>query len=155
MTTENEPDDGPAQAGRPKKACAAEVERRVNRVIDLLLGGAGYADITQVASSEGWPLGERHMREYMRRASDILKEQNKKDREEVLSLHLARRERLYAMCLNNGELKTALDVLKDLAEVQGLYPPKATVATSNVNVRQQGAPMSDAELDAILGGQQP
>src|SRR4051812_4933953 len=100
------------------KATQAEVERRVNHVVDLLLNGAGYSDISQVAAQEGWPLGERHLRECLARATAVLQEQNRKDRQELLSLHLARRERLYALCLNNGEFRVALEVLRDSAELQ-------------------------------------
>jgi hypothetical protein len=44
--------------------------------------------------------------------------------------HLAQRANVYAKALSAGDYRTALAVLKDTAELQGLYPPKKIAPTT-------------------------
>jgi hypothetical protein len=45
-------------------------------------------------------------------------------RKKLLRRHLAQRRTLYARAVNNGELRTALAVARDEAELLGLYPAR-------------------------------
>lgn len=50
-------------------------------------------------------------------------EASRRDRKQLLGRHLMQRRALYARCLKQGDHRTALNVLKDEADLQGLYPP--------------------------------
>ena len=144
---------------RPKKrdgradgrASKLEVEQRVGLVLQVLTMGSGFAGVQQLNTAKGWRLGWRRLREYMRLAREILLEQAAERRAGALEVALARREHLYLLALKADQLKVAADVLKDSAELEGLYPPKATTAEVNLNSMVKGSPISDTQLDKILG----
>ena len=147
------PDDAPeTPEKKPKKttprATAAEVDARVSKVFDLILGGAIFGDILQFASESAWNLTDRQLREYISRATTLIREHRERDRDTLVSQHLAMRSRLYAVAVQGGEIASALRILQDQAALEGLYPPQATVAEINVN--QKGQPVSDAEVDAAI-----
>ncbi|MDB5312179.1 MAG: hypothetical protein JWO38_6381 [Gemmataceae bacterium] len=100
----------------------AEIARRVEEVLRIRLDGAQYHDVMQYATEKGWDLKERQVREYIRRADELLVERQEKKRRRTVALHLARREALYARTVNSADYRTALAVLADLAKLQGLYP---------------------------------
>ena len=62
----------------------------------------------------------------MGKADDILAERQERKLRPLVALHVARREALYARCVNAADYRSALAVLQDLAKLQGLYPePKS------------------------------
>ena len=135
------------------RSTEAEVESRVSQVLGLLVSGAGFMEIQHYSAQKGWNLSDRPLKEYMSRATNLLAEHEEEDRKLLVALHQARRNRLYALALQAHEYRTALEILKDSAEMEGLYPPKGI--TAEIGVTRRGAPMSDEELDTILNGQQP
>lgn len=131
--TPNEP-----EASKPKRsrqASDSEVIRRVYAVLDLLLGGAEPSDIYQFSAAQQWSVADRHVREYIRRARLIMKEQFEEDRETRIRRHVAMRYRLFAAAVNAGEIKAAHGILADLATLEGLYPAKQ--ATLTVEAKQE------------------
>ncbi len=74
-----------------------------------------------------------------------------KSRSRNLKMGIAQRNHLYANCVLIGDYKTALAVLIDIAQIQGLYPDKKLVVWDE---RKAGdvATLTDAELMEIATG---
>jgi hypothetical protein len=104
------------------KANKAEVEKRVKEVLDLILAGAEHWDVVQYSAENNWGVRSRQLRKYVARAYQHITETIEKDRDKLISRHIAQRRNLYARALNMGDLRTALAVAKDESELLGLYP---------------------------------
>lgn len=113
------------------KADRATIRRRVDEVLRLLLDGKTVPEICQDASVIGWGVGERTVRRYAARAFESLADITEKKRRQLFGQHRIRREVLYQQARASGELGVALAILKDDAELLGLYPSK-TVNTNSV-----------------------
>ena len=123
--------------GRKAKASKATVELRLREVLRIRLDGAGIWDVTEyVAEQEAtegspWklaedekPLSRRQIERYVQRADRLIAESTRESRKRSVRRHLARRERMYGAAMNAGDVRTALAVLQDEAQLRGLYPPK-------------------------------
>jgi len=116
----------------PAKADKATVAKRVDEVLRLIVAGASlYPDIVHYASENGWNVGERQLRNYLAQARQRIVAALDEDRPHLLNRHLAQRHDLYARSVSNGDLRTALAVLQDEAELLSLYPPKTTKVQFN------------------------
>jgi hypothetical protein len=113
-----------AAAKAKKKAETAEVALRVEEVLRIRLDGAQYHDVVQFAAEKKWDLKERQIREYMRRADELLVDRQDKSRKKVIARHLAQRQALYARAVNAADYRTALAILDSDAKLRGLYPEK-------------------------------
>jgi hypothetical protein len=100
----------------------------------MLLDGAEFAEIRQFASDSGWNVTDRQLWRYQRAAYRKVVKITERDRVGLLGRHLMQRRSLYARALKANDLRTALQVLRDEAELQGLYPKKDQAA--NVNLVQ-------------------
>jgi len=103
------------------KATNTTVAQRIEEILRIRLDGAQFHDIVQYCAEKGWGLKERQLRNYIRRADELLVERREKSRKRCLAMHLARREALYARAVNAADHRTALAVLTDLARLQSLY----------------------------------
>ena len=112
---------------KPNKAIN---DQRVTEVMQLLLQGAEFNEIRQYAANKGWGLTDRQVRRHInvayQRTTDILEQKQ----EELLSRHLMQRRGLYARCLKAEDLRTALQVLHDEAQLLGLYPARKIAPTT-------------------------
>lgn len=106
--------------GKPTKA---ETANRLRDVAKLMVAGAEFAEIRQFASERQWGVTDRSIRRYMEKAYKRMAEASKRDSKQLLGRHLMQRRALYARCLKQGDHRTALNVLKDEANLQGVYPP--------------------------------
>src|SRR5262245_16486202 len=99
------------------------LRRRVEAVLDLLCQGALFHQIRHYASKQEppWNVSDRQLRRYIRAAHKRLARILDKDRERLLNLHIARREHLYGRSLLMNDCPTTSRVLKDQAELLGLY----------------------------------
>jgi hypothetical protein len=113
---------------------------RVQEVYKLLLAGAEFAEISQYASERHWNVGERQVRRYMEIAYRRMADSIKRDRKQLLGRHLMQRRSLYARCLKNSDLRTALQTLRDEADLQGLYPPTKIAPTTPDGTRPYPGP---------------
>jgi hypothetical protein len=104
------------------KATQAEIAKRVDEVLQVRLAGGGFPEILQYAAENGWEVQERQLWEYVRRSNDLVAQSLEKDRGQRLLLHLAQRRLLYHKALEVGDLRTALAVLRDSAQLEDLYP---------------------------------
>jgi hypothetical protein len=121
MATKRKPD---AAAKAKKRADAAEAARRVGEVLRIRLDGAQYHDVVQFAAENGWGIQERQLREYIRRADELLVGRQDKSRKRVIARRLSQREALFARAVNAADYRTALAILTDLDKLQGHYPEK-------------------------------
>jgi hypothetical protein len=106
------------------KSTQATVKQRVSEVLRLRLLGAEFYDIVQHASENGWGVGERQLWNYIAKADDLLEASLETDRDKLLRRHVAQRQALFARAMSVSDYGNARAVLKDLAELLGLYPAK-------------------------------
>lgn len=121
------------------------VRQRITEVLQLVLHGAETADIRQYASENGWGVSDRQLYRYVEEAYKEIAPILDRDRQELLARHYMQRRALFARCMKLNDYKTALQVLKDEAELQGLYPAKKIAPTS-----PDGTEPYDGGLAAIL-----
>ncbi len=112
------------------KSDKATVSRRVQDVVRLLLAGAEFAEIRQYASALEWGVSDRQLRRYVERAYKRLAKSTARDRDQLLGRHLMQRRALYARSIKGNDLRTALQILRDEANLQGLYPPTKIAPTT-------------------------
>lgn len=126
-----------AKKPKKKKSEEATVAARVEEVLRIRLDGAQFHDVLQYASEKRWGLTDRQVRTYMRRADDLLVERREKSRKRLLAQHLARRETLYARCVNAADYRSALAMLDSSARMQGLFPdPKELKELAKLTLEQ-------------------
>ncbi len=104
------------------KSAKITVAARVNDAFRLLLVGAEFADIRQYASEHDWGVSDRQVRRYVEMAHKRFAKASQRDRKQLLGRHLAQRRALYARAIKSGDLRSALQVLRDEAALEGLYP---------------------------------
>ncbi len=111
------------------KADKSTILRRTQDVLRLLLAGAEFEDIRQYASDQGWTLSDRQLRRYQEQAYRRVAVATHRDATQLLGRHLMQRRALYARALKTEDLRTALQVLRDEAALEGLYPNKTIAPT--------------------------
>jgi len=134
------------------KSTKAEVARRVNEVLKLRLGGAEFPDIREYAAApeQAWGVSDTQLWRYIRAADALCKDYFDARADHLLNRHLMQRRTLYAHAMSAGDHRTALAVLKDEAELEGLYPPKKVAPTDPSGEKEYGGGLSDAErLSAV------
>jgi hypothetical protein len=130
------------------KSTKAEVQKRVEEVFKLRLGGAEFADIVQYAAApeQDWGVSERQLWNYLRAADQLVKDRFDARAEHLLNRHILQRRTLYAHAMGAGDFRTALAVLQDEAKLEGLYPAARTELTG-----KGGAPMALHIVEEIVG----
>jgi hypothetical protein len=144
------------------KATRATVQRRVEEVLRIRLDGAAFWDVREYArekeqeegspwflSEGGKPLSDGQLWRYIAQADKLAAKNFRASRKKMLRRHLLRRENLFGKCCVSGDYRTALAVLRDLAELEGLYPPRK-IAPTNPAGDQPYDPLSDEERLAAL-----
>ena len=107
------------------KSTKAEIRRRVEEIVRLRLAGAELVpDIVQYAASQNWQVRRRMLWNYVDRADRIIARGVEKDRQKLLARHLRQRRLLFARALEQGDIRAALAVARDEAELEALYPPQ-------------------------------
>ena len=115
----------------------AEYLKRVDAILRIRLAGAQFHDVMQFVAEKQWGLKERQVRNLMRAADNLLAQNLQSSRPRIIALHFGRRELLYARALHEGDLRTALSVLRDSAELAGLYESEEKRATEKERQRGQ------------------
>ena len=132
------------------KSDKATMQQRVNEILTIRLQGAEFSDIVQYASEKEWGVGERQLRNYVRQSDALLAETLERDREKLLNRPSPSGGGSYARCMAVSDYSNARAVLKDEAELLGLYPAKKVEASG-----PQGGPipvevMTDDELRSTI-----
>lgn len=142
------------------KATNAKVIARTHDMLRAILDGAESWDILEYVRKQEsdpkscWhpepgekPLCRASVYLYAERAEELIDKTCEPDRRQLIKKHEKRRIRLYAQAVARGNLKVAATVMKDLAELQGLYPPKKTELSG-----QGGGPVILQIVEEIVGG---
>jgi hypothetical protein len=121
--------------GRAKQPDKALMRRRVEEILQIRLDGASVweccAFVREKEAEEGsaWrlaegdkPLSDASLRRYLRLADDLMDQDFGASRKRLRRRHLAQRRNLYAKAVSQGDVRAALAVLRDEAELLGLYP---------------------------------
>ncbi len=118
-----------------KKPTNAVVNARVEEVLRIRLDGAELWDVREYVREKSaeagsiWEaetcLSDAQLYRYMARADKLIALSCRSSRKRLLRRHLAQRRNLYAKSVNTGDLRTALSVLHDEAQMLRLYddPP--------------------------------
>ena len=125
------------------KATKAQTQARVEEVLRIRLDGAEVWDLREYVREKeqeagsvwelppgGKPLSDSQLWRYLAKADRLIAESCRASRKKVLRQHLAQRRNLYAKAVSSGDYRTALAVLRDEAELQGIYPPKKIAPTT-------------------------
>jgi hypothetical protein len=138
----------------------AQAEARVNDLLRILLDGAepGWDLCEFVRDQEreegscwyvgegGKPLSYSQIRRYAAKAEKLIARSCRTSRKQLLRQHQAMRRSLYAKAVSQGDVRAAAAVLKDLAELQGLYPAKNVALTG-----KDGKPMVLNIIEQVVG----
>ena len=106
-----------------KKADKQESDRRVLQVSEWLLDGESTYKIVQYCT-EKWEIEERQARVYITKARKKWDEIYEKDFNNNVNWHLIARRKLFNKCIKENDRSTALNTIKDIAAIQGLYELK-------------------------------
>jgi hypothetical protein len=125
-------------ANEPKsKASRAEVTERVAEVLRIRLDGAAFHDVVAHAKEKGWNVSERQCGRYLAQADDLLAKRRERSRNRSISLHLARREGLFARALNAADYRTALAILDSTAKLQNLFESERQLKDLNAALTEK------------------
>jgi hypothetical protein len=106
-----------------RKATKAETQKRVDEVFQLRLHGAELPDLVQFSSEKAWNIGPRQLRKYIAKADRLMTEILNRNREQLFGRHVLQRRAIFARCMKINDYKTALQVLRDEAQLEGMYAP--------------------------------
>lgn len=127
------------------KADTAAVALRVEEVLRIRLDGGQFHDVVQYVAEKEWGLKDRQLRTYIRRADDLLVEQQDADRRRIIARHFAQRQTLYARAVNAADYRTALAILSDEAKLRGLYASDKDIRDLLKLAAEQGAKIRELE----------
>jgi hypothetical protein len=120
------------------KATKAQAEARTRDILRIMLDGAEpgwdiceYVREQEQQEGSHWYVGEgesplsySQIRRYVQKAEELIRESCRTSRKKLIRRHEAMRRALYAKAVSQGDIRAAMTVLKDLADLQGIYPPK-------------------------------
>lgn len=111
-------------ADKPTEAVFTD---RVTMVYTDLVNGKRRAEILQYASI--WDVTPRTIDNYISRANTMLEQEAETVRQREMGKALARYNGLYKAAMDTGDVKTALDVQKEISRFLGLVAPTRTEIT--------------------------
>jgi len=103
----------------------SKTKERTSTIVTEILNGRSHRSIV-VEYSDKWGIGWRSMYRYVKLAEKEIKLHYQKSNKMKIEWHIVNRFRLFASAKDNGELMTALHILKDLGMLQGLYDQLGT-----------------------------
>lgn len=121
------------------------LDKRVRAVMEWMMQGFMTKDIITQCTNQ-WGVDQRQCYKYIKEAKKIFVKVTEEDIKERLAFHIAARMNLY-----NGiegkktprGAKAALEILKDIADLEGYYMQKVDVTT-------QGNPIHSQEIVTTL-----
>ncbi len=94
--------------------------QRIREITNLLINGNSRDSIVQY-SSENWSIGERQTDKYIQKAKEVIETSIIKSISYDYAKAVSRYEELYKHCIERKDFKTATNINKELANLQGLY----------------------------------
>lgn len=129
-----------------KKPTDALLEERVTEVQKYLLNG--YTRDYILKATKAWNVTSRTIDNYIKAATDIIREINVSEREDNLAMIVQNQWEVFRACKTANNIGEARKVLMDIAKLRGL-----DVQIINAFVSERPlASISDEELDQALGG---
>jgi hypothetical protein len=106
------------------KANKAEVQRRTNVILDLLLDGLRRHEVLQYASKQtDWSLSDRQIDEYISRANEAIENHRSEERAKRINKTEMRLEKLLTRALSKQDHRLVRLVLEDIRKLFGLDAP--------------------------------
>jgi hypothetical protein len=124
------------------KATDAEVEARIDRIVELVLEGATRSVIVRHCA-ENWGVSTRQSEEYLSRAWELIKEANDGSRPQKVSRHLKRLDRLANMAARDGQYSAAIKAYELQAKIMG-------IEMAPMEHEERLPDVSNEELDRVL-----
>ena len=111
------------------KSTRSETMQRVEQVMLIMLDGGELHDIREFAKSTGegktpWNVSTSSLRRYMEKAWKLIERSREKDRGKLFARHIQSRRRMQAKALEQGDIRAAHALARDIAELEGMYPQK-------------------------------
>jgi hypothetical protein len=141
------------------KPTQAILRQRLDEVYAIRVDGATIHDVRryvaekEAAGEQPWtipdggrPVSERTLWRYIQQTDRMMDEVSRESRKRMRRRHLAQRRNLYAKALAQGDIKAALSVLRDEAELLNLYPARKTQVTG-----KGGGPVVLHVTEEIIG----
>jgi hypothetical protein len=107
------------------RSTKAQVRQRVEAVLEVRLSGAEFSDLRRFAQENGWRVSDGQLWRYVRKTDAILAQTLERDREKIFNRHIGQRRALFARAMSVSDYPTCLRILKDEAELFGLYPARS------------------------------
>lgn len=132
--------------------CHGKVEKefRLHKVHHLMLKGYSAWDIQRYGERKGWDVTYMTTRHYMNLVLERMKGHQFRHRSALLIKHVAMRELLYQRLYHLGEYAQCLAVLKDLAQIQGMYIEKKEVELKGAVGLLDLKNMTNAQLESFI-----
>jgi len=116
---------------------AALLQKRINYVYRELLEGALPSDLCRFMT-DTWKVTNRTAERYISRAQDKIKSEAKAARKDLFEYHFMARRQMRKEVWDLGLHRLAHQILKDEAELFGLYAPKEIIVTWQEQARAAG-----------------
>jgi hypothetical protein len=110
------------------RSTKAELQRRIEEVFRLRLGGAGFLDVRDFARApeQSWNVSDSQLWRYIQAADALVKEHGQANREFIFARSLLRHDQVWAHAMGAGDFRTALAAEADLLKLVGAYAPTKT-----------------------------
>lgn len=132
-----------------KRITQTEITERLRKIEELLLSGAARDDVIQYAS-QNWSIGKRQTDAYIGKVNTRLKLNLQKDLVENYNWHLEARKKLLLKCILKEKYGVALEILKDIAKLQGLVDDKPLSLINVYTQKTEPLILNDPELKEQL-----
>jgi hypothetical protein len=111
-----------------------EIGERVLCISQLLLEGKRTKEICRIAS-EKWKISRRQVERYIASAYKNWYKEFEKRRRTILEYHVALRMNLYRISYEQKNYPICLQILKDLAKLEGLYDKNNDLQDTTIVVK--------------------
>jgi hypothetical protein len=102
------------------KSNKVEIEERILYISQLLIEGKRTKEICR-NMSEKWKISRRQVERYINSSYKLWHKEFKNKTKIILDYHIALRMNLYRIAYEEENYRNCLEILKDLAKLEGLY----------------------------------
>ena len=102
------------------KTTKVAIEKRILHISQLLLEGKRTQEICR-NMSEKWQISKRQVERYIASSYKLWHKELKNQTKKILDYHIALRMNLYRIAYEEKNYRNCLEILKDLAKLEGLY----------------------------------
>jgi len=104
----------------PKKSTQTTIQQRLTEIQKFLFQGYTRAEIVQNGSKK-WGVSDRQIDDYIQMVTDEWQKESISDRSRSRIAHIQTRKHLYRKMYQKEDYRACILVLKDVAELEGLY----------------------------------